>query len=401
MPTNRRDFLKAGAASAVVAGLAANAPHVHAAGSDVLRVALVGCGGRGRGACMQALSTGNTVKLVAIADAFEEQAKGFAEIVKTEMPECCEFTDDTVFSGMDAYKKALDCLKPGDIALLVAPPAFRALHFEYAVKKGLHVFLEKPFGVDTPTLKRSMAAWEEAKKKGLKVITGLNNRKFLRTEETVKKLQDGAIGDILSCWIYRFHGPISCNPREGWTPLQIQLRNYNSFIWTGGSPTVDWMIHNIDIACWARGKHPVWCQGTGGRQTNTAFQEEIPDHISVEYHFDDGVRLMLQVRHIANTWSAFRSVIQGSKGMAVVGEGIGEPRIYKGYHEASEDVIWKPESRKNDSYQEEHNRLQKMILEDLPSEDVDFCLKSNMMSIMGRMAMESGQEISYETARSG
>ena len=401
MPTNRRNFLKAGAMSAVAAGALASAPHVHAAGSDTLRIALIGCGGRGRGAGMQALSTGNKVEIVAIADAFEEQAKGFAEILKEEKPECCKFTDETIFHGLDAYKKAIDCLIPGDIALLVAPPAFRAMHFEYAVKRGVHIFLEKPFGVDTPTLKRSMAAWEEAKKKGLKIITGLNNRKYFRTKETVEAIQDGALGDILSCWVYRLHGPILCNPHpeKNWTPLQIQLRNYNSFIWTSGSPTVDWMIHNIDICCWARKQHPVWCQGTGGRQTNPDFQEEIPDHIGVEYHFDDGVRMMVQVRHIPNTWGWFRSVIQGSKGMAVVGEGIRDPHIFKGYREATDEIVWAPKSEPNDSYQTEHCILQDWILNDKPiEEDISFCIKSNMMSIMGRMAMESGQAISYDTA---
>ncbi len=401
MSTNRRNFLKVGAAAAVAASALSSVPRVHAAGTDTIRIALIGCGGRGRGACFQALSTTEgPVELVAIADAFEDQAKGFAQLLKSdeEKSKLCTFTDDTVFWGMDAYKKAIDCLRPGDLALLVAPPAFRAMHFEYAVSKGVHIFLEKPFGVDTPTIKRSLAAWKAAQAKGLKIITGLNNRKYFRTEDTVKQIQDGKIGDILSCWVYRFQQQTcSYNFHPEWTPLQNQLRNYNSFTWISGSPTVDWMVHNIDICCWSKGEHPTWCQGTGGRQVRME-KDELYDHLDVEYHFDDGVRMMVQTRHLPNTWTSFRAVIHGSKGSAIVGEGIREPRIFNSYRECSEDVIWKPDSPACDSYQEEHNRLAKMIREDLPCEDVEFCIKSCFTGVMGRMAMESGQELTWDTA---
>lgn len=393
---NRRNFMRAGVTAAAAASL--SVPRVHAAGSDTIRVALVGCGGRGRGACFQALSTNGPVQLVAIADAFQDQAEGFAKLVQEAKPDRCAFTKDTIFWGMDAYKKAIDCLGPGGVVLLVAPGAFRPLHFEYAVKKGVHVFLEKPFGVDTPTLKRCQAAWQEAQKKNLKVITGLNNRKFFRTEETVKKIQDGGIGDILSCWVYRFQtNTCQYNPRPEWTPLQTQLRNYNSFTWISGTPCVDWMVHNLDICCWCKGEHPTWVQGTGGRQSRTD-KDELLDHISCEYVFKDGVRMMMQTRFMPNTWTSFRAVIQGSKGSAILGEGMREPRIFKGYHIDNSDMVWKAESPANDSYQEEHHRLFKMIREDLPSEDVDFCLKSCFTGIMGRMAMESGQALDWDTA---
>ncbi|MGN1275279.1 MAG: Gfo/Idh/MocA family protein [Thermoguttaceae bacterium] len=395
----RRNFLKTSAAAAAVASM--TVPHVHAAGDETIRIALVGCGGRGRGACFQALKTQEgPVELVAIADAFEDQAKGFAQVLKAdeEVSKRCAFTDDTIFWGLDAYKKAIDCLRPGDLVLLVAPGAFRSLHFEYAVQKGVHVFLEKPFGVDTPTLKRALAAWKVAQQKNLKVITGLNNRKAICTEETVKMIQDGAIGDILSCWVYRFQtNTCSYNPRPEWTPLQCQLRNYNSFSWISGTPTVDWMVHNLDICCWCKGEHPTWVQGTGGRQSRTV-KDELLDHISCEYVFDDGVRMMMQTRFMPNTWTSFRAVIQGSKGSALLGEGEHNPRIFKGYHQVPEDVVWKAPTPWNDSYQEEHNRLAKMIRQDLPSEDVDFCLKSCFTGIMGRMAMESGQEVTWDAA---
>ncbi|MDO4570623.1 MAG: Gfo/Idh/MocA family oxidoreductase [Planctomycetia bacterium] len=399
MPTNRRNFLKTAALSAaVVTTGVVGAPRVHAAGGDEIRVALIGCGGRGRGACFQALNTEGPVKLVAVADAFEDQAKGFAQLVKAEKGDRCALSDDSIFWGMDSYKKAIDCLNPGDVALLVAPPAFRALHFEYAVERGVHIFLEKPFGVDTPTIKRSLAAWKKAKEKGLKIITGLNNRKYIRTEETVKRIQDGAIGDILSCWVYRLQQhTCGYNYHAEWTPLQNQLRNYNSFTWISGSPTVDWMVHNIDICCWAKGEHPIWCQGMGGRQVRD-LKDEVFDHITTEYQFADGVKMLMQVRHLPNTWTSFRSVIQGSKGMAIVGEGIGEPRIFKGYRDLSDDVVWKSDSPRNDSYQEEHHRLFRMIREDIPCEDVEFCIQSNFIGVMGRMAMESGQELAYDTA---
>lgn len=394
---NRRNFLKTSVATGVAASALAGltVPAVHAAENNTLRVALVGCGGRGRGAAFQALNTNQgPVKLVALADAFEGNAKGFAELLRKDKADLIDLPDDRIFWGLDSYKKAIDCLGEGGVILLAAPPAFRPLHLEYAANKGVHIFMEKSFAVDGPGLRRAKAAWDLANGKGLKVMTGLNNRNYHPTAETVKAIQDGAIGDITACFTYRLHGPLGLGGRGDFTPLQHQLRNMNCFNWLFGSQNLDWAIHNIDITCWAKQEHPVWVQGSGGRQVRTS-KDDSWDHMQNEYLFQDGVRMIVTVRQIPNTWGSFRSVIQGTKGMAIVGEGIGNPRIYKDCREDSE-VVWKPKARGNDSYQEEINKLFKIIREDLPGEDVDFCLKSVATGIMGRMAMESGQEVSWD-----
>ena len=398
---NRRDFLKTGVktgvAASVLAGMAV--PHVHAAEANTINIALVGCGGRGRGAGYQALSVPDCgpIKVVAAADAFEGHARGFADMIKNDKPDQFDIPNDQIFGGLDSFKKAIDCLEPGkDAVLLASPPAFRPLHFEYAINRGVHVFMEKSFAVDGPGYRRVKAAWNLSKEKGLKVMTGLNNRKYLPTEETVKAIQDGMIGDILAIYVYRLHGPIGCGGRGDSSPLQHQLRNMNCFNWLFGSQNLDWAIHNIDISCWAKKEHPVWVQGSGGRQVRTD-PDDSWDHLVNEYMFEDGTRMHVTVRQIPNTWSSFRAVLHGSKGMAILGEGIGNPQIFKGYSVHS-GLAWQPSSRGNDSYQEEHNRLFKAIREDGPSEDVEFCLNSVMTGIMGRMAMESGQEVSWGDA---
>ncbi len=398
MPSfNRRNFLKTsistGVAASVLAGMAV--PRVHAAENNTIRVALVGCGGRGRGAAYQALNSNQgPVKLVALADAFEGHAKGFADMLSKDKPDQLDLPEERIFWGLDSYKKVMDYLEPGDVVLLAAPPAFRPMHLEYAANRGLHIFMEKSFAVDGPGIRRAQAAWEVAKGKGLKVMTGLNNRKYDPTIETVQAIHDGVIGDIHACYAYRLHGPLGLGGRGDFTPLQHQLRNMNCFNWLFGSQALDWAIHNIDISCWAKQAHPVWVQGSGGRQCRTS-QDDSWDHMENEYLFEDGTRLFVNVRQIPNTWGSFRTVIHGSKGMAILGEGIGNPRIHKNYREDSE-VIWKPKARGNDSYQDEINRLMKMIREDLPSEDVDSCIKSVGTGIMGRMAMESGQEVTWD-----
>ena len=395
---HRRAFLKTGVktgvAASVLAGMAV--PHVHAAEANTIQVALVGCGGRGRGAAYQALSVPDgPVKMVAAADAFEGHARGFADMIKNDKPDQTDI-NDRVFGGLDAYKKAIDCLNPGSVVIIAGPPAFRPPHMEYAVEKGMHVLIEKSFAVDAPGLRRLRRAWHKSQEKGLKVMSGLNNRKYIPTEECVQAIHDGMIGDVLASYVYRMHGPIGFGGRGDSTHLQHQLRNMHGFTWLAGSQNLDWAIHNIDVACWAKGEHPTWVQGSGGRQVRTEPDENWDHHVN-EYMFEDGTRMYVTFRHIANTWGSFRAVIHGTKGSAILGEGIGNPRLYKGHSESS-GVIWEPKSHGNDSYQEEHNRLFKSIREDLPCEDIEFCINSMMTGIMGRMAMESGQEVSWETA---
>lgn len=397
--SSRRNFLKTSgllAAGGVLAGMAV--PKVHAAEDNTIRVGIVGCGGRGRGAIRQAINTPGPTKLVAAGDAFAERAKMAVDLLKGDKQVADKVDADTnIFGGLDNYKQVMDCLSPGDVVVIATPPAFRPHQFAYAVEKGLNIFAEKPLAVDTPGCKRMLAANEIAKEKNLKVAVGLNNRHYWRTEETIKAIQDGEIGDIVSCWVYRLENAYPHFHDPNRSELQNQLIGFQNWTWGSGSYHVDWMIHNIDICCWARGDMwPAWVQGQGGRAVRTA-NDQMFDHSAYEYCFEDGVKMMVQLRQITKTWLRFRSVIHGTKGTAVLGEGVGDPIIFKGYKEIPENVAWKPKSGGCDSYQEEHNRLFAAIREDRPYNELERGVKATFTSIMGRMAVDSGQELTAET----
>ena len=224
--------------------------------------------------------------------------------------------------------------------LLATPPAFRPLHVEYAVAKGVNVFMEKAFAVDAPGVRRILQAGKEAEKKNLKIAGGLMSRHSKPLEEAVDQLHKGLIGDLITFWAYREHGivPFS-NKRPGESELAHQIRNYHCFTWLNGSFLLDWLIHNLDVCCWCKDAWPVSAQGQGGRQTRTN-PDQLFDHYAVEYHFPDGTRLFAQGRHIDNCWGFFGDVIHGAKGSAVLGEGVNNPRIFKGYNQTPENVIW-------------------------------------------------------------
>jgi len=271
--TSRRDFLKNSgrlAAASALAGVAL--PGVHAAGSDVIQVALVGCGGRGTGAAEDALSTkSGPIKLVAMGDVFAERLKSSYGSLK-EKPGFSGKLDvpaERQFVGFDAYKKAMDCLKPGDVAIFATPPAFRWVHFSYAVEKGLNVFMEKPVTVDGPTSKRMLGLGEAARKKNLKVGVGLMSRHSRALADLAKRVHDGAIGDVILQRGYRMHGPVgwfSSLPKPaGANELLYQVRQFHSFIWASGGNYSDFYIHIIDHLGWMKNAWPVKAQALGGR----------------------------------------------------------------------------------------------------------------------------------------
>ena len=394
----RRDFLKqAGlmAATGVLAGTAV--PKVHAAENNTIRIALIGCGGRGRGAVVDAIQTSGPTRVVALADAFDEKAKSIGDFMQSQFPGKIDL-GDRMFGGLDSYKKAMDCLNPGDFVILAAPPAFRWLHFEYAVEKGLHVFAEKALAVDAPSCRKMLEINKKALEKKLKVGVGLNNRHYPKTGDAVARIQDGAIGDIISCWVYRLQPEYANVPTPGKTEFQHQLLNFNGFTWVSGSYMVDWMIHNLDICCWARkDSWPVSVQGQGGRQVRR-FNDQMYDHCAYEYRFADGVKMMTQLRQIPNTWRSFRAVIQGTKGSAVLGEGVREPLFYKGFKQVKDEIVWKSEMPSGSSYQIEHDGLFDAIRNDKPWNEVERGVQATMVAIMGRMAVDSGREVEAKDA---
>jgi predicted dehydrogenase len=397
--TSRRDFLKR--TSGALAGMAlvgAINARAHAGEQNTIQVALIGCGGRGTGAAANALSTQGPTRLVAMADVFDSRLQNSLKNLSTQFGEKVDVPAGRQFGRLDGYRKAIDAVAPGGVVLLAAPPAFRPPHVEYAVAKGCHVFMEKSFAVDAPGIRRVLKAGEEADRKNLKIAGGLMSRHYRPLEEAVEQLHDGLIGDLITCWAYRVHDPVGFTPKSpGMTEMAHQIRNYSNFTWLNGSFLLDWLIHNLDVACWCKDAWPVSAQGQGGRQVRTV-PDQLFDHYAVEYHFPDGTRLFAQGRHMDNCWGFFGDIIHGATGSAVLGEGVSQPRIFKGHRQRAEDTIWQYKGPRSDQYQVEHDRLFDAIRTNKRYNETQRSCQAAMVGILGRMAAESGQMITWDQA---
>ena len=325
--TSRRSFIT-GASAALLAGgvgggAAANtASDVgRARGDATLRIGLIGCGGRGTGAAAQAMSTSGPVELVAMADAFEDRLDNcYARLA--EMGESGSFESgkrlqvpaENRYVGFDAYRKVID--SGVDVIVHATPPGFRPEHFEYAVEQGKHVFMEKPVAVDAPGVRRVLKAAKAAKEKGLKVGVGLQRHHSAMYNETIDRIHDGAIGDVVALRVYWNGSGVWVRARKpGQTEMEYQMRNWYYFNWLCGDHIVEQHIHNIDVGNWVKGGHPVEAQGQGGRQwRNGPDHGEIFDHHFVEYTYDDGAVMLSQCRHIQNCWDQVAEFAHGSKG---------------------------------------------------------------------------------------
>jgi predicted dehydrogenase len=405
---SRREFLQRSSGALLGAALAGGlAARSYAGESNTIKIALIGCGGRGTGAASEALSTKGPTQLVAMADFFQNRLEGSLGHFQKNFAKQTDVPPDRRFVGLDAYKKAIDYIAPGGVAILATPPGFRPIHVEYAVAKGCHVFMEKSFAVDAPGVRRVLKAGQEAQKKNLKIAGGLMSRHYKPLEECIAQIHNGLIGEVITCWAYREHGPVGFAPKPpGMSELANQIRNYSNYTWLNGSFLLDWLIHNIDVCCWVKDGWPVSAQGQGGRQVRTA-SDQLFDHYAVEYSFADGTRLFAQGRHMDGCWGFFGSVVHGSKGSAVLGENVPQPRIYKGYKppaawkafaQASEAPIWQFKGQARNQYQVEHDLLFAAIREDKPYNETERCAKAAMTGILGRMACESGKEITWDEA---
>jgi len=397
--SSRREFLKQTSGTLAGAALAgAIGARAYAAEQNTIKVALVGCGGRGTGAAVEALSTKGPTRLVAMADVFDSRLRTSFKSLSKQFASQVDVPPDRQLLGLDGYKKAIDAVAPGGVVLLATPPAFRPIHLEYAVAKGCHVFMEKSFAVDAPGIRRVLKAGEQAAKKNLKIAGGLMSRHYEPLERAVDQLHEGLIGEIITCWAYREHGPVGFAPKSpGMSELAHQIRNYSCFTWLNGSFILDWLIHNLDVCCWCKDAWPVSAQGQGGRQVRTQ-PDQLFDHYSVEYSFPDGTRLLAQGRHMDNCWGFFGDVIHGTKGSAVLGEGKPKPRIFKGHQQTSENVIWQYDGPPCYAYQVEHDLLFDAIRKDKPYNETQRSAYAAMTGILGRMAAESGRMITWEEA---
>jgi predicted dehydrogenase len=394
--TSRRDFMKTSTVAAVGTGLLgglALSPRAYAAGSDRIRIGLVGCGGRGSGAAHQALSTKGNVQLVAMADAFEDQLQNSLRSLQKQFesqPERVAVEPDHQFTGFDAYEKLL--ASPIDLVILATPPGFRPIHFEAAVKAGKNIFTEKPLGVDGPGVRRVLAANEHAKEKNLKIGVGLQRHHQIEYLETIDRLKSGAIGDILAMRVYWNDGGV-WEPRKTRqqvkSEMEYQMRNWYYYTWLCGDHIVEQHIHNLDVANWIKGDHPVRCWGIGGRQVLTDKRYgEIFDHHVVEYEYPDGSRCFSQCRHQPACWNSVTEHAIGSKGTANV----------SGYSIKSQGNDWRYHGHHSQPYQVEHDDLFAAIRANRSYNEVDNGAASTMTAIMGRMATYSGKKVEWDAA---
>jgi predicted dehydrogenase len=410
--TTRREFIKQTGTVAAVSALAGIAlPHVHAAESSTIQVALVGCGGRGTDAAGNALSVkGGGTKLVAIADLLPERLTAKYGALQQQFGAKVDVPSDRRFVGFDAYMKAMDCLKPGDIVILTTPPAFRWVHFTYAIAKGLNVFMEKPVTVDGPGSRRMLKLAEAAKAKNLKVGVGLNSRHARHLEQLAERIHDGAIGDIILQRGYRMHGPVATfqsTPKPaGISELMYQIQRFHSFIWASGGNYSDFYIHIIDHLGWMKNSWPVKAQALGGRHyrqspDGTPYVDQNFDTYSVEYTYSDGTKFFFDGRCVTGCYDNFSSYIHGTKGSAIVsrsGDCGGPSSIYKGQTPTGADRVWvsKTPPGEENWYQNEWNDLMDAIRNDKPYNEVERGVTVSVVTSMGRMAAHTGQEITFE-----
>ena len=408
--TTRRDFL---GKTAATAGALTVAQSAWAAGSDKIKVGLIGSGGRGSGAANQALSTKQEgVVLHAICDAFKEKADGALSNLRTKHADKVQVDDSRIFTGLDGYKGVIDSC---DLVILTTPPGFRPYHFEAAVNAGKHIFMEKPVAVDSPGVRKVLEMAKVADEKNLKVVVGLQRRYQNCYLEALKQVKEqGIIGDIVSGQVYWNGGGIWFRDKQpGQSELMYQINNWYFFTWLCGDHINEQHIHNIDVANWFIGGHPESAQGMGGRMQRVDKKfGQIYDHHYVEYTYANGVRVNSQCRHQSGVYNAVREEFTGTKGKVYLvnsgacyavnhkGETIWKYRPTGGEDPAAEAAKGRRNRRSTDPdpYQTEHDILQAAVRDNTPKNDAYYGAESTMTAIMGRMATYSGKEIKWDEA---
>jgi len=393
---SRRDFVKS---SSLLAGGVLTAPLLSRAnyfsGADtVIKIALIGCGGRGTGAAVQALSTSQNVQLVAMADAFRDRLDGSLKPITDELAakkERVQVKEENKFTGFDAYKKAMAL---ADVVILATPPGFRPIHFEEAVNQGKQIFMEKPVATDPAGIQRVLAAAAIAKQKKLNVVVGLQRRYQNSYRELIKRVHDGAIGEIVGAQAWWNNDGVWVHPRQtGWTEMEYQMRNWYYFVWLCGDHITEQHIHNLDVINWAMDGYPVKAQGMGGREVRKGKDYgQIFDHHYVEFHYGDGTVLNSQCRHQKGTMSKVDELLIGTKGMLLCDAA----RIT----DNKGRLIYQfDKSKENQPYQTEHDELFAAIAKgEYKFWDAERGAKSSMTSILGRMATYSGQAVEWDKA---
>jgi len=390
--TSRRDFVKAG--SSLTAGALLAAPHVaRAAKNDkVIKIGLVGIGGRGSGAAAQAMGADDNVALTAIGDLFEDRIKLRSRILKARGRDKFQVTPETTFTGFDAYKKVID--SGVDVVILTTPPFFRPQHLAYAIEKGVHCFFEKPVAVDAPGVRKVIELAKKAKEKNLNFMSGFCWRHHFPKREIFGRILDGAIGDVNAMYSTYNGGEVWKKKREdGWSDLEAQMRNWNAHLWLSGDSIVEQAVHCIDMMQWAMGEAlPTHAEGSGGRQVYEDMDKygNIYDHFAIAYQWENGTRGYHFSRQQNGTAGSYEVELYGQKGFCSA----------KNRHAIlSGDEAWRFRGENNDMYQTEHDELFAAIRSgENPFNDGERAAHSTMVAILGRMVAYTGQKITYDDA---
>jgi myo-inositol 2-dehydrogenase/D-chiro-inositol 1-dehydrogenase len=400
-PSSRREFLSTTAVAAGATALLGVVPSVHAAGSDSIKIGVIGCGGRGTGAAANTCTGNEGVTIHAMGDLFKDNLDNSLNKLKND--ENCKgklnVTDDRCFTGFDAYKKVID--SGIDMVILASPPGFRPMMLEYAVKAGKNIFTEKPVGVDGPGIRRVLAAYEEAKSKGLGIVAGTQRRHQAPYLESIKRIQAGAIGEITSARCYwdqgaLWHRSLKEKAQKGWSDMEWQVRNWLYFTWLSGDHIVEQHVHNLDVINWALTKdssepgHPLSCLGLGGRQVRTAPDfGNIYDHFAIEYVYPDDVHVQSFCRQIENTDGNVSEAIVGTKGTFSTQS---NRYVFTGANRGRVDA------KGIDPYVQEHKDLVASIRESKPLNELKTVAFSTLTAIMGRMSAYTGKQVTWDQA---
>ncbi len=390
--TTRREFIKTStvaAAGGTIALHAASLPGAYAAGSDQIRVGLIGCGGRGTGAAVNVLNAAQGVKIVAMGDVFKDKLTSSHEnLLKEFKTDKVDVTPDRMFLGFDAYEKVL----ASDInyVILATPPAFRPKHLKAAVAAGKTIFTEKPVAVDGPGIRSVFESYDEAMKKGLHIVVGTQRHHQTGYVETMQRIHDGAIGDIVAARAYWNQGGLWKNDRQAdWSDLEFQMRNWLYYTWLSGDHIVEQHIHNIDVINWAKRAHPVRALGIGGRQVRTeSIYGHIYDHFTVDYEYEDGSHMLSMCRQQNNTDANVSEAAVGTKG-----------NVNFARYQINGATPWRYQASKdNDPYVQEHTDLIEHLRAGKPINELKNVAESTLTAIMGRMSAYTGKLVTWEQA---
>ncbi len=390
---SRREFLKSTTITAgAIVGAASLARYAHAASNDdTIRVGLVGCGGRGSGAAINALNADKNVKLVSLGDVFPDRLQSGLENITKELGDQAmqkiDVPEERQFIGFDAYQKVLD--SGIDVIILATPPHFRPAHLKAAVDAGKHCFVEKPIAVDAPGVRSVLANCEQAKQKNLSIVSGLCYRYDLAKRELYQRVLEGAIGDILAMNVSYLTGTLKYYGRQPeWSPMEWQLRNWEYFTWLSGDHNAEQHIHSLDKAAWAmQDEPPVKCSGIGGRQMRDPSIGNMYDHFAVTYEYANGQKVFSRCRQMDGCAIDVSDYLIGTKGVAAVMK-----------NSIDGANAWHYKGKAPNMYQQEHDELFASVRSGNPINNGLYMCRSTLMALMGRMSAYTGQEITWDQA---